>query len=133
MATKHTNLSRMAMAKQYGSSKEIFFQGYIKKEGDHWVAVCIDLNIVGQGATAQEAIDECDELTIEYLEYVCCTYPKELDKYIPRRASKELIEEFYSVIRGRIRSTKPPKDIRPHSFSIETSDLHIAQSDSVDC
>jgi predicted RNase H-like HicB family nuclease len=66
--------------------KKIFFRGYTKKENNHWVAICIDLNIVAQGATAEEAQTECLDLITGYISYVCKNHPNKIDQYIPRQA-----------------------------------------------
>lgn len=63
------------------------------------MAICIDLNIAAQGKTANKAIQECGELIKEYLEYVRSKYPKNIKKYIPRHASSELMNEYYSLNR----------------------------------
>lgn len=79
-------------------SEEIIFRGYARKEDDHWFAICIDLNIAAQGSNPDEAIEICGEMIVEYLNYVCQQFPKELDKYIPRPAPQEFMDEYNSII-----------------------------------
>jgi predicted RNase H-like HicB family nuclease len=120
MAFENIEVGKHRMGKR---SRAIAFRGYTKKEGNHWVAVCIDLNIVAQGSTPEEATKECQALIIEYLHYVCTEYPQELHKYVPRPAPQELIEEYNSCMIGTIRPPTRRINKRPLSFSIETSAL----------
>jgi predicted RNase H-like HicB family nuclease len=120
MAFEDMEVGKNRMGKK---SRAIAFRGYTKKEGDHWVAVCIDLNIVAQGSSPEEATKECQALIIEYLDYVCTQYPDTLHKYIPRPAPQELIDEYNSSMIGIIRPPTRRINKRPLSFSIETSVL----------
>lgn len=100
--------------------ENVSFRGYTKKEGQVWVAVCIDLNIAAQGATSDEATRECQEMIDEYLLYVCSTYPKELHKYIPRPAPQELIEEWRAIVARvftPLRKNAPRKATTPRPVS----------------
>lgn len=85
----------------------IHLRGYTKKENGHWVAICIDLDIVAQGRTPDEATKKCIEMSGEYLEYVCKHYPDDFRKYIPRPAATEFIEEFNELMAKKI--VLPPK------------------------
>ena len=80
--------------------ERILFRGYIKKENGHWVAVCIDLNIVAQGSNVDDAIEKCEGLILEYLKYVCSEYKDDFYKHIQRPAPKEFVDEF-NLIMGR--------------------------------
>lgn len=76
----------------------VVFRGYTKQEQGQWVAVCIDLNIVAQGDTPDEAKEECRELILAYLKYIAEKHSNELAKYIPRLAPREMIDEYNSIV-----------------------------------
>lgn len=106
--------------------KPIIFRGYIKEELGHWVAVCVDLNIVAQGETPDEARKECQALIISYLEYVCEEHPDDFHLYMQRPSPQEFIDEFNMIFS---RALKPQKRSQPSSdlqyYDIEPSQLHI--------
>lgn len=100
----------------------LIFRGYVKKEGDHWVAVCVDLNIVAQGSSGQEAEVNCGELISEYIDYVCSEYAHDIGRYLFRPVPVEFIEEYNDVI-GRSIQHRPTRSMHPHYFNIEPGDL----------
>lgn len=112
---------------------EVSFRGYTKKEGKMWVAVCIDLNLVAYGKTPDVARNECFSLIHEYLRYVCEEHPSEIEKYIPREAPDELMNEFYSILAQRFkpkqtskRESKPSRmvsdfSVKPESIQARTT------------
>lgn len=79
-------------------SNEIMFRGYAKQEDDHWTAICIDLNVVGQGDDPDEAIGACIALAMEYIDYVCQKYRDDLAKYLFRPAPVEFIDKYNEII-----------------------------------
>lgn len=101
----------------------VLFRGYVKKENGHWVAICVDLNIVAQATSADEAVKDCFELVKEYLDYVCSTYPNQIAEYIPRSAPHELIEEYYAILARVISSKKPVRNRRLYDFPIKRQEL----------
>jgi len=105
------------------SSKDIVFRGYTKKEGDHWVAICIDLNIVAQGSTSQEATEECYSLILTYLDYIGTEYPEDFHNSISRPAPEEFMNEFKSIIRTKIRTPKQLRNRDIHNFDIKPAAL----------
>ena len=76
------------------NASPMIFKVLAKKEDDHWVAICIDLNIAAQGDTSEEAVHTCIELVEEYLEFVYEEYPDQIHKYVPRPTPQELIDKF---------------------------------------
>lgn len=111
------------------SSKRIPLRGYTKKEGNQWVAVCIDVNVVAQGKTLDQATAACFDLVTEYVSYVCSKYPDEVEKYIPRLAPRELIEEYDSIL-GSSFSTKPRKGSVGHLNNIVLDASNLRQCDA---
>jgi hypothetical protein len=104
--------------------KPIIFRGYIKEEDGHWVAVCIDLNIVAQGDTPDEARDECQTLIIGYLDYVCSTYPDDFHLYVQRPAPKEFFDEFMEIAGLAL---KPERGRRRPSANLMYYDIQPSQ------
>ena len=92
------------------STPSFIFRGYTKKENGHWVSVCIDLNVVSQGATLKEAQSQCKEMVKEYIDYILATYPNEVDRYIPRLAPEEMIDEFNRIFSQVIRQGKKARN-----------------------
>jgi predicted RNase H-like HicB family nuclease len=73
-------------------------RGYTKPEGDGFVAICIDLDIVAQGKTLKEATQVCGELIEEYIAFVLENYPDKVQHYIPRLAPKEIVSEYNELV-----------------------------------
>lgn len=107
------------------SSNDLIFRGYTKEEDDHWVAICIDLNIAAQGASPKEATKICFELIGEYLDYVCSAYPNELEKYLYRTAPKEFIDEYKWIVSNVITHKKKEDKEKTNllNFNIKPSRL----------
>ena len=110
------------------ASKEHFlaFRGYTKREGKRFVAICVDLDIVAQGDTAEAATKTCAELIEEYVTFVIETYPKKAHEYIPRPSPKEIMDEYNFLVGEFIASslTDTNKKGRPKSKKGES---HVTQ------
>lgn len=106
-------------------SEKVIFRGYAKQEDDHWVSICIDLNIVTQGNSAKEAIQKNSEMIDEYIEFIFENYPEQFQKMINRPAPNEFIEEYYSIVSKSIAKTKPQTELQTmlHNYGIEPSNL----------
>jgi predicted RNase H-like HicB family nuclease len=91
--------------------RDLVFRGFIKPEEDQFVAICIDLDIVGQGSTPDEAAANCAELVQEYVEFVLENHANRIHEYIPRRSPEDLIKEYDSLftdeVLQRCITTKP--------------------------
>jgi predicted RNase H-like HicB family nuclease len=109
-------------------SSDIVFRGYTKKEGDHWVAICIDLNIVAQGSTPQEATKECYSLILAYLDYIRTEYPEDFHNSISRPAPQEFINEFNSIMGAKISTRKQLRNRDIHNFDIKPAVLAHSQA-----
>lgn len=59
---------------------------YAKKEGDLFVAVCIDLCLAAQGSTIEEAKLNLDSQIAFYLQDVCTNESDYLDQLLNRKA-----------------------------------------------
>jgi predicted RNase H-like HicB family nuclease len=73
-------------------------RGYTKPEGDGFVAICVDLDIVAQGKTLKEATQICSELIEEYIAFVLENYPDKIQQYIPRLAPEEIVAEYNGLV-----------------------------------
>lgn len=73
------------------------FRCYTVEEDDHYVAICIDLNICAQAKTAKDAERKCKELIIDYIGYVYTKYLDRIDEFIPRYAPDEFLEEYNKI------------------------------------
>jgi len=93
-------------------NQDICFRGYVKKENDYWVAICIDLNIVAQGDTHENAAEECANLVLRYVEYVIENHSQEIHKYIPRKAPDEFIEEYNELVSKSIKKPRVKRNRR---------------------
>jgi predicted RNase H-like HicB family nuclease len=109
--------------KKNNNNNTVSFRGYTKKEKDHWVAICIDLNIVAQGKTAQKAEDVCAELIQEYVEYVCSKHSDEINKFIPRQSPQEFIDEYNQIVGRVIHPKRQVRNKHLNRFDIDKTSL----------
>ena len=79
-------------------------RGYLKPEGDHYVSVCIDLNLVTEGDTDKEAMEAMVDAIKIYLSYIS-DQPEEFNKRIPRKAPLEF-RFTYHLIKLTVRISK---------------------------
>ena len=100
----------------------LIFRGYTKKTGSRWVAICIDLNIVAQGTSFNEATAKCAELISEYIDYVCSEYSHDIGRYLFRPVPKEFVEEYNNLV-GRNIQHKPARSRQLYNFSVEPDNL----------
>jgi len=105
--------------------EKIIFRGYIKKENGHWVSVCIDLNIVAQGNSFDEAREKCEGLIIEYLSYICSNYEEEFYKHIPRPAPKEFIDEFNLIMGKQLKAQRRSYSRNLQYYDVTPSNLPV--------
>jgi|GEM_PF-2021243 hypothetical protein len=112
------------------AGRGILLRGFVKKEGDRWVSICIDLDIAAEGDTPSMAANACIELCFEYVKYVCETYPDKIGEYIPRLVKREdVLKEFNTAsFLDPLRSlkTKRPRTrsrLQPFSTTIDPSQL----------
>jgi predicted RNase H-like HicB family nuclease len=69
-----------------------FYTVVLRKSGVHWVALCLENGLVGQGSTKEDAVEKLKE-AIDSFEDV---YKKESDVYSAPLSIKEL-HEFLTV------------------------------------
>lgn len=74
--------------------KKLILRGYVRPKRDYFLAVCIDLNLVAQGETIQEALDSLKEAIEGYLEEIS-ENPKFYKETIPRKSPKSFYLQYY--------------------------------------
>lgn len=68
---------------------------YAKPEGDHFVGMCVDLNIAVTGSTIKEVKSNMNEAITGYLQ---CITPENFKDLIPRPAPLRIKIEYHCVI-----------------------------------
>ena len=76
---------------------EMFFRCYARKDGDVYVAVCIDLNLAFQGDTVEAARKGLDTLIHEYLQDAIEHNREHLADLIDRPAPLNLRMRYYWI------------------------------------
>lgn len=67
---------------------------YARPENDHYIAVCLELDLVDQGATIEETKASLEENIAGYLESLT---PKDIDTLFPRPAPFYIYVDYYRV------------------------------------
>ncbi len=101
-------------------------RGYIKPEGKHFVAVCVDLNLAGQGDTPEIAMSSMLEAIETYLDYLT-EHPDEISKRLPRKAPLSFRLTYYlaSLISNISIFINIFKNYRPFTKNIIPGQLRI--------
>lgn len=73
--------------------------GLIKKSGNHYVALCLELNVSSQGESIEEAKHMLEEACEEYLSYMYDEKLQDQIKPIPLEVLHEFLIEDVDVIR----------------------------------
>jgi hypothetical protein len=111
--------------KAKANTERITLRGFAKKDGDQWVAICIDLDIAAQAATAQEATGLCIDLCFDYLEHVCQNYPDTIAEFVPRFAPRAIRDEYDRLVAQSLqpRSERPVVEATLYNFDIDPTEL----------
>ncbi|MBU0566690.1 type II toxin-antitoxin system HicB family antitoxin [bacterium] len=73
--------------------------GLIKKSGDYYVALCLELNVASQGENIKEAKQMLEEACQEYLSYMYEEGLQDQVKQVPLEILHEFLIEDVEVIR----------------------------------
>ncbi|MBU0600550.1 type II toxin-antitoxin system HicB family antitoxin [bacterium] len=73
--------------------------GLIKKFGDHYVSLCLELNVSSQGESIEEAKRMLEEACEEYLSYMNDEGLQDQMKSVPLEILHEFLVEDVDVIR----------------------------------
>lgn len=100
--------------------------GYIKPEDDHWVAVCINLGLVAQGRSDDEALIKLIESMESYIRFIQAEYPNKWQKVLDSiECSQDSLEEYKSIALQMVnlaecQSTTAPPQFRPSTAFVKT-------------
>jgi len=73
--------------------------GLIKKAGEHYVALCLELNVASQGESIQEARKMLQDAVNEYLSYIKENHLKKEVKAVPFETLREFLLDEAELIR----------------------------------
>lgn len=79
--------------------KEHHLTGLIKKSGDYYVALCLELNVSSQGESIEEAKRMLEEACEEYLSYLADEGLQEQINPVPLEILHEFLVEDVEMIR----------------------------------
>lgn len=72
--------------------------GYIKPEDDHWIAVCVNLDLLAQGRSDDEALIKLIESMESYIRFVQAEYPNKWQKVLDSiECSQDSLEEYKNI------------------------------------
>lgn len=78
--------------------KKISLRCYAKRDGDIWVAVCIDLSLAAQARSLNEAQSKLDAQILDYVtEAVAGQHRAHCDYLLNRRSPVSDIATFYAI------------------------------------
>ncbi len=77
---------------------EFTIMGYIKPEGNHWAAVCVNMCLVAQGKTHTEAFENLLKSVTSYCEFLKQKYPDEWQMKIHHESPDEFTVEFQQML-----------------------------------
>jgi len=68
------------------NNKQLTLRCYAKKEGNHWVAVCIDLSLAAQADSSKEAIEKLESMMLSYIDDAFNKHKEYADQLLSRKA-----------------------------------------------
>ncbi|MCK4315402.1 MAG: hypothetical protein KAX24_06490 [Anaerolineae bacterium] len=84
------------------------FTGIVKREGDQYAALCLELDVASCGETREEAMAALRDAVETYLEYMRDTRREdEILRPVPVEALREFLTEAYE---------EPIEPAKPHAF-----------------
>ncbi len=84
---------------QKGKSKpEFTIFGYVKPEDKHWIAVCVNMCLVGQGKNPKEALEKLVESASSYIQALKHDYPRKWKSKLECESPPEFIKEFNEIL-----------------------------------
>jgi len=99
-------------------AKKLVLRGYVRPKRDYFLAVCIDLNLVVQGKTIEEALHSLKDAIEGYLEEIS-ENPQLYKETIPRKSPRSFYFQYYwayinTFCRKLLKSFKIPLRIKQH-------------------
>lgn len=77
--------------------RKVWIYGYVKREGNRCLAVCVNLSVFAQGPDLYSAFKKLLEAVDGYLEYVKEHHADEWEKYTDRPAPKKMQNEYHRL------------------------------------
>lgn len=93
------------------SPKQLVFRGYCKKDGDQYVAICIDLCLAAQDSSPKEATQKLFSMIDSYIEEAFNEDEAYIDQLLSRKSPIAHRLEF-QLIRARVRLSALITDVR---------------------
>jgi predicted RNase H-like HicB family nuclease len=75
-------------------AKKLILRGYVRPKRDYFLAVCVDLNLVAQGGTVEEALDSLKDAIKGYFEELN-ENPNFYKETVPRKSPTSFYIEYY--------------------------------------
>lgn len=100
--------------------------GYIKPEDDHWVAVCVNLGLVAQGRSDDEALTKLIKSMESYIRFVQAEYPNKWQKVLDSiECSQDSLEEYRNIALQMVnlaecQPTTAPPQFKPSTAFVKT-------------
>lgn len=80
------------------NNKQLTLRCYAKKEGNHWVAVCIDLSLAAQADSSKEAIEKLESMMLSYVNDALNKHKEYADQLLSRKAPFSQILFYYRAL-----------------------------------
>jgi hypothetical protein len=68
--------------------------GYVKRDGQVYTAICVNMNLFGQGKTPEVALKKVLQAVVSYVGYILENHPDDCAKFLNRPAPQDYLEEF---------------------------------------
>ena len=82
--------------------KKLFFRGYLRKEGNQWTAVCIDLCLAAQADSCDEADKKMAVMIADYLNEATSEDKEYARQLLDRKAPlSQRLTYHYAVLKSR--------------------------------
>lgn len=105
---------------------DIIVFGYVKPEEDHWIAVGINLGLVAQGSSDDEALIKLFESMESYISFIQAEYPNKWQQVLGSiECSQESLDEYKKIALQMIdlaecAPTAAPPQYRPSTAFVKT-------------
>lgn len=80
------------------NDKQITLRAYAKKEGSHWVAVCIDLSLAAQANSSSEAINKLESMMASYVNEALNLHKDYASQLLSRKAPLSQRLTYYKIL-----------------------------------
>ncbi|MEN9847680.1 MAG: hypothetical protein RL368_420 [Pseudomonadota bacterium] len=84
------------------NNKRLTLRCYAKREGTHWVAVCIDLSLAAQASSPKEAITKLESMIQTYVKEALTQHKAYAEQLLSRKAPLSQRLYYYWVLLRRL-------------------------------